>query len=155
MYPMGTWGDHQDGIGSKPWRHSLLPELLPIHQNKGRNVARRVGRDPSPSEEQLFLIICRSTLQTPQPGSGSRPRAANGNTATFCTFLQGLILLSAQLGCLRAAWVDGEVRSKGASLFTLAKPGPAQLTALSESEAQFLSSFRADGGCFPKALPPG
>lgn len=145
---MGTWGDHQNDIRNKPWTHSLLPELLPIHQNKGRKVARRVRRDcpPPTSWEQLFLIIYRSTLQTPPPGSGSRPRAANGNTATFCTFLQGLVLLAAQLSCLQAAWVDGEVRSKGASLFTLAKSGLAQLTALSESEAQFPSRWRV----FPK-----
>lgn len=57
----------------------------------------------------------------------------------------GLILLGSQLGSLRAAWVDGEVRAKGASLFTLATPGPAQLTAVSRSEAvsqQMASVFR-------------
>lgn len=47
----------------------------------------------------------------------------------------GLILLGAQLGSLRAAWVDGEVRAKAASLFTLATPGPAQLTAARGSGA--------------------
>lgn len=136
---MGSWRETQ-----LKWHRNNKPHFaawIPHSSEQGEEDGKE-GQMRSPlTKSIIFKKFYQSTLQTPKPGFRSRPRAVSGNTATSCTFLEGLILLGSQLSCLQAVWVDGEVRAKGASLFTLAKSGPAQLTALHESEARFPSRW--------------
>lgn len=136
---MGSWGETQlkQHRNNKPH----FAAWIPYSSEQGEKDGKR-GQKRSPlTKNIIFKKFYRSTLQTLKPDFGPRPRAVSGNTATSCTFLKGLTLLGSQLSCLQAVCVDGEVRAKGASLFTLAKSEPAQLTALHESEAQFPSRW--------------
>lgn len=130
---MGSWGETQlkQHRNNKPYFAAWIPHSSEQGEKDGKEGQKSI----------IFKKFYRSTLQTPKPGFRPRPRAVSGNTATSCTFLEGLILLGSQLSCVQAVCVDGEVRAKGASLFTLAKSGPAQLTALHESEARFPSRW--------------
>lgn len=130
---MGSWGETQlkQHRNNKPYFAAWIPHSSEQGEKDGKEGQKSI----------VFKKFYRSILQTPKPGFRPRPRAVSGNTATSCTFLEGLILLGSQLSCVQAVCVDGEVRAKGASLFTLAKSGPAQLTALHESEARFPSRW--------------
>lgn len=140
---MGSWGETQlkRHRNNKPHFAAWIPYSSEQGEKDGKK-----GQKRSPlTKNIIFKKFYRSTLQTLKPGFGPRPRAVSGNTATSCRFLEGLILGS-QLSCLQAVCVDSEVRAKGASLFTLAKSGPAQ-----PCMNQKLS-FRADGEGFPTQL---
>ena len=130
---MCSWGETQlkRHRNNKPYFAAWIPHSSEQGEKDDKEVQKSI----------IFKKFYRITLQTPKPGFRPRPRAVSGNTATFCTFLEGLILLGSQLSCVQAVCVDGEVRAKGASLFTLAKSGPAQLTAVHESEARFPSRW--------------
>lgn len=54
MHLMGTWEENQNDIGAKPYRHNLLPELLPIHQKQGENDGKEGQKRFPPSKNNYF-----------------------------------------------------------------------------------------------------
>lgn len=134
---MGSWRETQLN-GTEIISLTLLPEF-PIHLNKGKRWQE--GQMSPLTKSIIFKKFYQSTLQTPKPGFRPRPRGSQWKHSHILYIPGGPHPpgLTAELSasCMGGWWGQ----SQGASLFTLAKSGPAQLTALHESEARFPSRW--------------
>lgn len=142
---MGSWRETQ-----LKWHRNNKPHFAWIpHSSEQGEKDGKEGQMRSPlTKSIIFKKFYQSTPQTPKPGFRPRPRAVSGNTATSCTFLEGLILWAHSWAvCKLYGWM---VRSepKGLLFSLLRNQGPLSWQPCMNQKL----GFRADGEGFPTQL---